>query len=68
VGQIADGLLTPNAQGQVKSILGFDLRTAAPWPDCVRSVERLQDGTFKYNANTPFQKPCNDFMAPAEVA
>lgn len=38
VGGLADGLLNPHAKAQVNSILGYDLRTAATWPDCVRSV------------------------------
>jgi hypothetical protein len=68
VGQVADGLLNAHARAQVKQILGYDLKTAATWPDCVRSVERSADGTFHYNSHTPYQKPCDGFMAPAEVA
>lgn len=44
VGAIADRLLTPAAKAQVQQILndgdtrGIDLRKAAPWLDCVKSV------------------------------
>jgi S1/P1 Nuclease len=68
VGSVADQLLTENARKQVRDILGFSLQSAAKWPDCVRSVERKPDGSFHYNRNTPYQAPCDDFMAPAEVA
>ena len=68
VGSVADQLLSENARRQVRDILGFTLQSAAKWPDCVRSVERKPDGSFQYNRNTPYQAPCDDFMAPAEVA
>ena len=68
VGSVADQLLGENARRQVRDILGFTLQSAAKWPDCVRSVERKPDGSFQYNRNTPYQAPCDDFMAPAEVS
>ena len=77
VGSIADKLLTPNAAAQVKEILNppgsrdpspgtheFDLRKAGPWADCVRSVARLPDGTFKYTPNDlhpEYELPCIPF-------
>ena len=64
VGSVADQLLSENARRQVRDILGFTLQSAAKWPDCVRSVERKPDGSFQYNRNTPYQAPCDDFMAP----
>lgn len=68
-GAIADRLLGDNAKQQVKSILGFDLRTAAPWADCVRSVARLPDGTFKYTPTKPeYRIPCTPFETSAETA
>ena len=68
-GAIADQLLGPNAQQQVKNILGFDLRTAGPWADCARSVARLPDGTFKYAPTNPdYRIPCPFFETPAETA
>ena len=69
LGAIADHLLGPNAQQQVKNILGFDLRTAGPWADCLRSVARLPDGTFKYAPSNPdYRIPCTPFETPAETA
>src|SRR6476646_877462 len=48
VGSIADKLLKPNAKQQVQKILGegLDLRKVAPWPDCVKSGARHDDGSF----------------------
>ena len=39
VGSIADQLLNPRAKAEVNRILGFELRVAGPWADCVRSAE-----------------------------
>jgi hypothetical protein len=62
VGSIADQLLGPRAKAEVNRILGFELRVAAPWADCVRSVERNSDGTFKYAPSSPeFRIPCTSF-------
>lgn len=47
VGSIADQLLSARARSEVNRILGFELRVAAPWADCVRSVVKNADGTFK---------------------
>jgi hypothetical protein len=63
VGSIADNLLSPNAKQQVAQILGFDLRTAGPWLDCVKSVERQADGTFLYKEIAAFEPPCAPFVA-----
>jgi hypothetical protein len=60
VGSIADAMLSANAKAKVASILGVDLRTAAPWLDCVKSVHRI-DGTFKYVEEPPFEAPCTPF-------
>ncbi|WP_161497293.1 S1/P1 nuclease [Bradyrhizobium nitroreducens] len=68
-GAIADQLLGPNARQQVANILGFELRVAAPWADCVRSVARLPDGTFRYAPTKPeYRIPCTTFETPAETA
>jgi hypothetical protein len=76
VGSIADALLTANAQQQVKQILNppgshdpstghrFDLRKAGPWADCVKSVARQPDGTFKYtlsDTHPEYELPCIPF-------
>ena len=68
-GAIADQLLEPNARQQVKNILGFELRMAGPRADCVRSVARLPDGTFRYAPSNPdYRIPCTSFETPAETA
>ena len=61
VGQTADGLLTPHAKKQVLEIFGYSLATAAPWLDCVKSV----DSSFQYSINPMYQKPCDPFMPGA---
>lgn len=71
VGSIADKLLGDHATQQVKQILGFDLRTAAPWPDCVRSVARHDDGSFHYEVDPnhlEFEVPCVPFNSAEERA
>jgi hypothetical protein len=71
VGSIADQLLKPNAKQQVRQILGFDLRTAAPWADCVKSVVRHDDGTFHYEVDPnhlEFEVPCTPFNSREERA
>ena len=61
VGSIADHLLNKNAKTQVTQILGFDLSTAGPWLDCVKSVEKQDDGTFVYNEDSRYEPPCTPF-------
>ena len=61
VGSIADQMLNPNAKQQVAGILGVDLKTAGPWLDCVKSVQRQADGTFLYKENPIFEPPCTPF-------
>jgi hypothetical protein len=71
VGSIADQLLNANAKQQVKQILGFDLRTAAPWPDCVKSVVRHDDGSFHYEVDPnhlEYEVPCVPFSSSEERA
>lgn len=68
VGETADQLLNPRARTEVRRLLGFDLKTAAKWADCVRSVERTRDGGFAYNRMTPYQPPCEPLMSPRELA
>ncbi|WP_187437334.1 S1/P1 nuclease [Bradyrhizobium rifense] len=69
VGSIADQLLNPRAKLQVATILGFELRIAGPWADCVKSVVRNDDGTFEYkeNPNHPeYEIPCTSFRTSGE--
>jgi S1/P1 Nuclease len=61
VGSIADHLLNVNASQQVARILGFDLSTAGPWLDCVKNVEKEDNGTFVYKENPEFEPPCTPF-------
>jgi hypothetical protein len=70
VGSIADQLLTGHpAKAKVASILGFELRVAAPWLDCIRSVVRHTDGTFEYSPNPHFHSPsCLPFETASEKA
>jgi len=70
VGATADQLLNDHARGQVQSILGFTLQTAATWPDCVRSVR--QNGNrfvFTEDPQHPeYTAACTAFETPAEKA
>jgi hypothetical protein len=73
VGSIADQLLNPHAKQQVKQILGgdFHLQIVAPWPDCVKSVARHDDGTFHYEVDPnhlEFEVPCVPFNSREERA
>jgi hypothetical protein len=61
VGSIADQLLNANAKQRVAQILGFDLSTAGPWLDCVKSVEKQADGSFVYKEDPRFEPPCVPF-------
>jgi S1/P1 Nuclease len=65
VGSIADQLLKPVAKAKVAALLGFSLRIAGPWADCVKSVQRVSDTTFKYTHSAQFGAPCVPFEAPA---
>jgi hypothetical protein len=67
VGAIADESPQPNAKQKVSSILGVDLRTAAPWLDCVMSVHRLEDGSLKYIVEPRFEAPCTPFAQARNV-
>src|SRR5882757_1769162 len=77
VGAIADHLLTPAAKAQVQQLLnegdtrGVDLRKAAPWLDCVKSVVRHDDGRFHYEVDPDhleYEVPCTPFNAARERA
>ena len=73
VGSIADRMLKPAAKQQVRDILGdnLDLRRAAPWLDCVKSVVRHDDGSFHYEVNPDhldYEVPCTPFDSRQERA
>lgn len=68
VGAIADQLLAGHpAEKKVREILGFELREAGPWADCIRSVTE-DHGQFHYKHHPMFGKPCVGFEGPAEKA
>ena len=73
VGSLADELIagTP-AAAKVAAILEtdvIDLKTAAPWPDCVRDVERRASGKYVYNEHSKYHSPaCVPFEGPQERA
>src|SRR5277367_1751380 len=69
VGSIADQLLNDRAKAQVAQILGFELRIAGPWADCVKSVSKNDNGTFSYKEDPhhpEYEIPCTDFRTAAE--
>ena len=69
VGSIADQMLNDRAKAQVAKILGFELRIAGPWADCVKSVSRNDDGTFSYKedpAHPEYEIPCTNFRTATE--
>jgi len=69
VGSIADQLLNNNARQQVSALLGFELRIAGPWADCVKSVVRNDNDTFTYiedPRHPEYEIPCTSFRTPAE--
>ena len=80
VGSIADKLLAgSHAESQIKSILNngdnpdskLDLRLAGPWPDCVKSVKRHDDGTYHYEIDPEhleYEVPCTSFNTKKERA
>ena len=79
VGSIADKLLVDtNAEKQIKKILNegdpdskLDLRLAGPWPDCVKSVARHDDGKFHYEVDPEhleYEVPCTPFNSKKERA
>src|SRR5262245_7995923 len=71
VGSIADHLLHPTAKARVAQILGFDLRTAGPWADCVKGVVHTSNGAFEYREDPhhpEYEVPCTGFRTPAEQA
>jgi S1/P1 Nuclease len=69
VGSIADQMLNDPAKRQVSQILGFELRIAGPWADCVKSVVRNLDGSFTYKEDPQhpeYETPCTSFRTSTE--
>lgn len=51
IGSLADRMLAkhPNARNQVRELLGtLKLAQVAPWADCLRSVKRQANGSFRF--------------------
>lgn len=59
-GAIADALLTPHAKTQVHKLLGFPLKTAATWADCVKDVKMSGD-QLNYVADPKYHQACASF-------
>ena len=69
VGSISDQMLNDRAKAKVSQILGFELRIAGPWADCVKSVVNNGDGTFSYKEDPQhpeYEIPCTDFRTATE--
>ena len=70
IGAIADQQLNPVARQHVLTDLGYDLRTAGPWVDCVRNVKRDGD-QYRYTLDPQhpeYHAPCTAFESPQEQA
>lgn len=61
IGAIADGQLTPAAKAAVARSLGYPLRVAAVWADCVRDVQRSAGGKFVYAPDPLYAAACKTF-------
>ncbi|MGJ7511937.1 S1/P1 nuclease [Variovorax sp. GT1P44] len=61
IGAIADTQLSPAAKAAVSKNLGYPLRTAATWADCVKDVEKTAAGKFVYNPDPRFAAACKNF-------
>lgn len=59
-GAIADALLTPHAKAQVHKLLGFPLKTAATWADCVKDVQ-MAGSQLKYLPDPKYHQACKTF-------
>ncbi len=69
IGRIADDLLTENAAVRAEEALGFSLETSGPWLDCVKSVEKEDDGSFRYEDDFGrADGPCAPFETEDERA
>lgn len=71
IGAIADRQLQSPAREQLQSLLGYGLRVAAPWPDCVRGVKPDGQGRYTYTRDPlhpEYDIPCAAFDTPQERA
>jgi hypothetical protein len=60
IGAVADTRLSKAAKAAVAKNLGYPLRTAANWADCVKDVEK-SNGKFVYNPDPRFSAACKVF-------
>lgn len=60
-GAIADTQLSKAAKAAVAKNLGYTLRTAATWADCVKDVEKNSQGRFVYAPDPRFSASCKVF-------
>jgi len=61
IGAVSDQLLKPNASEKVREILdGMPLQQAATWADCVKDVEKTDEG-FVYKPDPRFHAACAAF-------
>lgn len=60
IGAIADTQLSKAARAAVAKNLGYSLRTAANWADCVRDVEK-SGSTFVYTPDSRYSGSCTVF-------
>jgi len=61
IGAIADTQLSKAAKAAVAKNLGYTLRTAATWADCVKDVEKNDKGRFVYAPDPRFSASCKVF-------
>jgi hypothetical protein len=61
IGAIADSQLTPQAKAAIKQEIGFPLRLAATWADCVKDVQKTSTGKFIYNPDPKYAAACKAF-------
>jgi S1/P1 Nuclease len=66
IGSIAGHLISRHARSKIAQILGFELRVAATWADCVKNVKRHDDGTFAYEHEAAHKIPRTPFEALLE--
>ena len=61
----------PNAPVKLAPKRELKLQQAGPWPDCVKSVVRRDDGTFRYEVDPDhldYEVPCISVNSPEERA
>jgi hypothetical protein len=62
IGALADAQLTPEAKAALQKNLGFPLRVAATWADCVKDYEMDASGELIYKPDPRFAAACAAFQ------